>query len=135
MVASSKMPCLNCIICTGAPYRRPTSAARSSPKTGISSPSGVRTRGKVCLRTVVTVVRSKQDQVGKLACREPREPAAVIDLPECQAPVTIEAVPAQLGGLEPFAAHGLHGIPEDRLYMSYFYSHALHEAVSSPWAA
>jgi len=43
MLASSKMPCFNCIICTGAPYRRPTSVAKSSPKTGISSPSGVRT--------------------------------------------------------------------------------------------
>ncbi len=42
MLASSKMPCLNCIICTEAPYRRPTSAANSSLKTGISTPSGAR---------------------------------------------------------------------------------------------
>jgi hypothetical protein len=37
MLASSKMPCFNCIICTGAPYRRPTSVARSSPKTAALS--------------------------------------------------------------------------------------------------
>jgi hypothetical protein len=42
MHASSKMPCFNCIICTGAPHRRSTSAAKSSPKTAISLPSGVR---------------------------------------------------------------------------------------------
>jgi len=43
MLASSKMPCFICIICTGAPYRRPTSAARASPNRGNSCPSGVRT--------------------------------------------------------------------------------------------
>src|SRR5436309_9231376 len=32
-------------------------------------------------------------------------------------------MPAQLGGLESFAAHGLHGIPEDRLYVSDFNRH------------
>jgi len=42
--------------------------------------------------------------------------------------VTIEAVPAQLGDLESFAAHGLHGIPEDRLHMSDFYEHARSES-------
>jgi hypothetical protein len=31
--------------------------------------------------------------------------------------VTIEAVPAQVDDLESFAAHGLHGISEDRLHM------------------
>jgi CRISPR/Cas system type I-B associated protein Csh2 (Cas7 group RAMP superfamily) len=46
---------------------------------------------------------------GKLACFQPRHPAAVINPPECQVSVTIEAVPAQVGFLESFAAHGLHG--------------------------
>ena len=64
-------------------------------------------RRKVSLSTVSTAVWSKQEQVGKLACGQPRHPAAVIHPPECQAPVTFEAVPAQLGGLEWFAAHGL----------------------------
>jgi hypothetical protein len=54
--------------------------------------------------------------------------AAVINPPECQASVTIEAVPAQLGDIETFAAHGLHGIPEDRLHMSDFYEHARSES-------
>jgi hypothetical protein len=47
---------------------------------------------------------------------------------ECQASVTIEAVPAQVGFLESFAAHGLHGIPEDRLHMSDFYEHTRSES-------
>jgi hypothetical protein len=42
-LVSSKMPCRRCIICTGAPCRRPTSVAKSSPNTAITSPSGVRT--------------------------------------------------------------------------------------------
>src|ERR1700680_4869630 len=71
-------------------------------------------RRKVSLSTVSTALRRKPDQVGKLAGGEPRKPAPVLHPPECQASVTIEAVPAQLGGLESFAAHGLHGIPEDR---------------------
>ena len=70
---------------------------------------------------------SEQEQVRKFACAEPREPAAVINPPECQAPVAIEAVPAQIGDLESFAAHGLHGIPEDRLYVSDFHRHARSE--------
>src|SRR6267142_6311929 len=81
-------------------------------------------RGKFSLGTVFASVRDKQDQVGKPACRQPREPAAVVKPPECKTPVTLEAVPSQLGDLESFAAHGLHGIPEDRLYMSDFYRHA-----------
>src|SRR5450432_494331 len=74
-----------------------------------------------------TAVRSKQEQLGKLACCQPRHPAAVINPPECQASVTIEAVPAQVGLLESFANHGLHGIPEDRLHTSDFYKHARSE--------
>ena len=31
-----------------------------------------------------------------------------------------KAVPAQVGNLESFTSHGLHGIPEDRLYLSDF---------------
>src|SRR5229473_5334801 len=83
----------------------------------------VNMRRKLSLSTVFTALRSKQEQVGKLACCQPRHPAAVIHPPECQASVTLEAVPAQLGDLESFAAHGLHGIPEDRLHMSDFYEH------------
>jgi hypothetical protein len=51
-----------------------------------------------------------------------------IHAPEGQAAVTIEAVPAQIGGLDAFATHGLHGIPEDRLHMSDFYEHARSES-------
>jgi len=68
-------------------------------------------------------MRSKEQQVWKLACGQPREPAAVVDLSECQASVPLDAVPPQLGGLEPFAAHRLHGIAEERFYMSDFDEH------------
>ena len=53
-------------------------------------------------------------EVGKLACCQLRHSAAVTHLAECHASVTLEAVPAQVGLLETFAAHGIHGIPEDR---------------------
>jgi hypothetical protein len=75
------------------------------------------------LITVCFALRRKQEQVGKPAYRQPRKPAAVINSPECQASVTIESVPAQRGDLESFTAHGLHGIPEDRLHMSDLYEH------------
>ena len=61
---------------------------------------------------------------GSLLADQPREPAAVIDSPECQASIALNAMPAQVGDLKSFAAHGLHGIPEDRLDMSDFYEHA-----------
>ena len=75
------------------------------------------------LSTFFTTTWNKRDQVGKLARAQPRELAAVINPPECQAPVAIEAVPAQLGDVKSFARHGLHGIPEDRFYVSDFYKH------------
>jgi hypothetical protein len=70
-------------------------------------------------------VRSKQQQIGKFARYQPWETAAVIYAPKGQAPVAIEAVPAKLGGLEPFAPHGLYGIPEDRLYLPDFDEHPI----------
>ena len=73
---------------------------------------------KVAGSRVFTAERRKQEQVGKRACCQPRKPAAVINPPERQASVAIEAVPAKVGDLPLFAAHGLHGIPEQRLYMS-----------------
>jgi hypothetical protein len=36
MHASSKMPCLNCIICTAAPYRRPTSVAKQTQQSNFA---------------------------------------------------------------------------------------------------
>ena len=49
--------------------------------------------------------------------RQPYDPESLLGS------VIIEAVPAQVGALEPFVAHGLHGIPEDRLHRSDFYEH------------
>jgi hypothetical protein len=89
-------------------------------------------RWKVSLSTV-TAVRGKPEQVGKLAGCEPRELAAIIHLAECQASVALEAVPAQIGFLESFAAHGLHGIPEDRFHISDFYEHVRSESTRQIW--
>ena len=61
---------------------------------------------------------SKENQVRKLGGGQPGETAAVISPTECQAPVAVETVPAQLGDLEKFAAHGLHWIPEERFYFT-----------------
>jgi len=54
--------------------------------------------GNLSLSTMFTALRSKQDQFQKLACGKPRHPAAVVNPPECQASVTLDAVPAQIGG-------------------------------------
>src|SRR5712692_5621448 len=61
---------------------------------------------------------SKENQVRKLGGGQPGETAAVVSPTECQAPVAVETVPAQLGDLEKFAAHGLHWIPEERFYFT-----------------
>ena len=78
-------------------------------------------RGKDVLSAAFTPLWSKKDQLGKLAGRQPRKPTVIADPPERQPPVAFEPMPAQVGGRKPFAAHGLHGIPEDRLNMSDFY--------------
>jgi hypothetical protein len=78
---------------------------------------------EVSLGNAFTTVRTKQKQIGQLACRQPGEAPTVIHPPECQAPVPSEAMPTQLGGLESFAAHGFDGIPEDRLHMSAHHEH------------
>lgn len=53
--------------------------------------------------SAVAALRRIQEQLGKFACAQPGEAAAVINLAECQAPVAIQTVPAQVGGLESFA--------------------------------
>src|SRR5207244_725664 len=40
----------------------------------------------------------------------------------------LAARPTWRGDLESFAAHGLHGIPEDRLHVSDFYEHSRSDA-------
>ena len=72
----------------------------------------------------VTPTRNKPHQVRKLAGAQPRELAAVIHPPKRQASVTLQAVPAQVGDLQSFPSHRLHGIPEDRLHTSDFNKHA-----------
>jgi hypothetical protein len=78
---------------------------------------------KVSGRSAFSAERSKQKQVGKLACCKPGEPAAVSNSPEGQASVTIETVPAKVGNLELFPAHRFHGIPKECFNVSDFYRH------------
>jgi hypothetical protein len=80
-------------------------------------------RRKFCLSTVTSLGR-KEEQLGKLGCRQPREPAAIINPSESEAPVTFEAVPPEIGDVESFTAHRLNGIAEERLHASDFYGHA-----------
>ena len=61
---------------------------------------------------------SKENQLGKLGGGQPGETAAIVSPTEGQAPVAVQTVPAQVGDLERFAAHGLHWVPEERLYFT-----------------
>ena len=61
---------------------------------------------------------SIENQRRKLAGGQPWETAAIVSPTEGQAPVAVEAVPAQVRDLEKFAAHGLHWVPEERLYFT-----------------
>ena len=70
------------------------------------------------------ILRRKQHQLRKLACCQKREPAAVIDPPERQASIALDAVPAQFCRLKPFPTHRLNRIPEDRLHPPDFRDHA-----------
>src|SRR3989304_2984565 len=60
----------------------------------------------------------KKNQLRKLAGGQPGETAAIANSTEGQAPVAVKTVPAQVGGLERFAAHGLHWVPEEGLYFT-----------------
>jgi hypothetical protein len=77
---------------------------------------------KICLGGIVTMW-SEQEELRKLACIQPWESAAVIDPAECQAPVAIEAVQAEVREVESFPSHRLHGIAIDSLYISDLYWH------------
>ena len=60
---------------------------------------------------------SKENQLRKLGGGQPGETAAIVSPTEGQAPVAVKTVPAQVGGLEKLAAHELHWVPEERLYV------------------
>ena len=61
---------------------------------------------------------SKEDQLRELGSGEPGETAAIVSPMEGQAPVAVKTVPAQVGNLEKFAAHGFDWVPEERLYFT-----------------
>src|SRR5882724_8371071 len=79
-------------------------------------------RANVC-RKVLTDGRppplwSKENQLWKLGGGQPGETAAILSSIESQAPVAIKTVPAEIGDVKTFAAHGLHWVPEERLYFT-----------------
>ena len=118
MLAASKIPCPSCIISTGAPWRRPTSAARASPNKGSSSPPR---RTDVCRQLVVIVAlphRSEGAEVGEPARTQPRVSATLVNPTKREAPIAVYAVPAQRGGIELLATHGLHRIAVNRFNLS-----------------
>jgi len=51
-------------------------------------------------------IRRGNMEIGKVVLAGSREPAAVVDLPERQTPVAVEAEPAQRGDVESVAAIG-----------------------------
>jgi hypothetical protein len=61
---------------------------------------------------------SKENQLWKLAGGQPWETAAIVSPTKGQTPVAVKTVPAQVGDLEKLAAHGLHRVPEERLYFT-----------------
>ena len=63
-------------------------------------------------------LRGIENQLRHLGGGQPGETAAVADPAEGQAPVAVKPVSAQVGDLELFAAHGLHRVPEERLYFT-----------------
>src|SRR4030095_15011925 len=65
----------------------------------------------------------KENQPGKCGGAQPGEAAAIVSPTERQAPVTLDTVPAQVGDLEKFAAHGLDWVPEERRYFTNFDRH------------
>src|SRR6187402_2808312 len=72
-------------------------------------------RGEVSVDGGTPPLWRKENQLRKLAGRQPGETAAIAEATEGQAPVAVQTVPAQIGNRERFAAHGLHRIPEERL--------------------
>ena len=60
----------------------------------------------------------EENQLRKLGGAQSRETAANIRPTEGQAAVAVETVPAQIGDIEKFAPHGLHWVPEQRLYFT-----------------
>jgi hypothetical protein len=67
---------------------------------------------------------SKENQLRKLAGGQPGKTAAIVRPTEGQTPVAINTVPAQVGDLKMFATHGLHWVPEERLYFTNLDTHA-----------
>ncbi len=74
--------------------------------------------GKVSSDGVPSPLWSKQNQLRQRGGSQPGEPGPIVIPTEGQAPVAIKTVPAQVGDLEKFAAHGLHWVPEERLYFA-----------------
>ena len=77
---------------------------------------------------------SKENQLRKLGGGQPGKTTAIVKPMEGEAPVAVKTVPAQVGDLEKFAAHGLHWVPEERLYFTNLDTHVCCRP-PNPWLA
>ena len=57
---------------------------------------------KVPLDAVFMPEGSKPKQIGQLACSHPRKAASLLRAPECQTPVAVDSVPADVGDFNSF---------------------------------
>src|SRR5436190_3581722 len=85
-------------------------------------------RGADVRREAATVdgaapLRSEDEHLRKLAGGQPGKPAPVISATEGEAPVALKPVPAQIGDVEAFPAHGFHRVAEERRYFTDLDSH------------
>lgn len=60
----------------------------------------------------------EEQKLRELSGGQPGETTPILKATECEAPVAFKPVPAQVGDLDTFTAHGLHRIPEERRYLT-----------------
>src|SRR5581483_11676518 len=65
------------------------------------------------------------NQRGESARAQPGETAVLPDAPECEAPVALDAVPAERGRSELFSRHGFDGVTINGLHNPDFLHHLL----------
>src|SRR5258708_5806531 len=93
------------------------------PPTHSSSSGGAPGSGELPRDDGPPAQGSKENQLRKLPGGQQGETAAIVSPTERQAPVAVKTVPAQVRDLERFAAHGLHGVPEESLYLTHLDRH------------
>lgn len=81
-------------------------------------------RGQFGVNIFLIIRLSQRDiakEIRQLGGREPRHAGAVVDAAEDEPTIPFDAVPSQIGDLNPFARHGFHGIAEEGFDVSDFH--------------